>query len=272
MLWVLAVWLPLLAAEVYLQGRKIRTPAPLASSTRGRSGPAPRRWGLIIGSSIVILLTLALFSVTALRYLLTGSTSYETTVPWPRHGLLMMHIACGSLVLFLGVYQLWTALKGRNMRAHPIVGRIYCIGVLAGAIGAGISVLYSRQPFDRPYLLVTTVPLLVSAFTWLVTTGMAYYAIRARNYEQHKRWMIRSYVLTFSAFAGIRIIGFSIAPAVPQPLWVQYSGVALWLLSIWLPVYGTDLYLEARKVRAAGSGDRERSDALPANAPRVVHS
>ncbi len=101
---------------------------------------------------------------------------------------------------------------------------------------------------------------------------MAYYAIRARNYEQHKRWMIRSYVLTFSAFAGIRIIGFSIAPAVPQPLWVQYSGVALWLLSIWLPVYGTDLYLEARKVRAAGSGDRERSDALPANAPRVVHS
>jgi len=35
------------------------------------------------------------------------------------------------------------------------------------------------------------------AIAWIATTSMAYYAIRHRAVEVHRRWMLRSYVVTF---------------------------------------------------------------------------
>ena len=42
------------------------------------------------------------------------------------------------------------------------------------------------------------------AVAWLTTTGMAFIAIRRKNVEQHRQWMIRSYVVTF-AFVTFRL-------------------------------------------------------------------
>ncbi len=39
---------------------------------------------------------------------------------------------------------------------------------------------------------------------WLLTTGMAYVAIRRGQIAQHQEWMIRSYVTTF-AFVLFRV-------------------------------------------------------------------
>jgi Predicted membrane protein (DUF2306) len=36
------------------------------------------------------------------------------------------------------------------------------------------------------------------ATAWIVTTGLAFAAIRRHLYEQHKEWMIRSYVVTMT--------------------------------------------------------------------------
>jgi hypothetical protein len=43
------------------------------------------------------------------------------------------------------------------------------------------------------------------ACTWVVTTSMGYVAIRNRAVEQHREWMIRSYVVTF-AFVTFRLL------------------------------------------------------------------
>ena len=43
------------------------------------------------------------------------------------------------------------------------------------------------------------------ATAWITTTGMAFLAIRRGLVEQHKEWMIRSYVVTF-AFVAFRVI------------------------------------------------------------------
>jgi uncharacterized membrane protein YozB (DUF420 family) len=43
------------------------------------------------------------------------------------------------------------------------------------------------------------------AVAWLTTTAMAFIAIRRKNVEQHKQWMIRSYVVTF-AFVTFRLL------------------------------------------------------------------
>lgn len=39
---------------------------------------------------------------------------------------------------------------------------------------------------------------------WVVTTGMALYYIRTRRIQQHREWMIRSYIVTF-AFVTYRL-------------------------------------------------------------------
>jgi Predicted membrane protein (DUF2306) len=43
------------------------------------------------------------------------------------------------------------------------------------------------------------------ALAWMLTTGMALIAIRRSLVDQHKEWMIRSYVVTFGfvTFRGI---------------------------------------------------------------------
>lgn len=46
------------------------------------------------------------------------------------------------------------------------------------------------------------------AFAWFVTTGMAYISVRRKKIQQHKEWMIRSYVVTF-AFISFRMLSDS---------------------------------------------------------------
>jgi uncharacterized membrane protein YozB (DUF420 family) len=216
--------------------------------------------GKTIGAVILIILTLAVFSVSALRFLITGSTITTPTIPWPRHGFLFTHIIAGTLVLFLGAYQLWSGLKQRKMTYHPAIGRIYCGGVLLGSIGATFSVVYSHDPFGEERLFVITAPLFASIFAWLVTTAMAFYAIRKRNYEQHKEWMIRSFVLTFFAFAGVRIIGFMILPFVPTNSLGSYAGFMFWVFAVWLPLLGTEVYIQITKIRAKATMTRDFSE------------
>ena len=43
------------------------------------------------------------------------------------------------------------------------------------------------------------------AVAWLLTSGMALASIRKRNFEQHKQWMVRSYVTTV-AFISFRLV------------------------------------------------------------------
>lgn len=42
------------------------------------------------------------------------------------------------------------------------------------------------------------------AAAWISTSGMAYYAIRQRQFEIHKEWMIRAYIVTFG-FVTFRV-------------------------------------------------------------------
>ena len=64
---------------------------------------------------------------------------------------------------------------------------------------------------------------------WLLTTGMAYLAIRKRRIQFHKEWMIRSYVATF-AFVLFRVIlerpSFAalgdFAQRAPTALWLSF--------------------------------------------------
>ena len=118
---------------------------------------------------------------------------------WPRRGWLFLHINGGTLALLTGPWQFWTGLRRKNFRIHRWTGRLFLVGVAMGVSGAvGLSV-------TTTYSWAFAVGLMGLASAWLVTTSMAYYAIRKGMVALHKEWMIRAYVVTF-AFVTFRIL------------------------------------------------------------------
>ena len=112
----------------------------------------------------------------------------------------MPHIFGGVLAALTGLVQLWLGLTGRTGILHRRLGRVYLAGVSVGSVAA----FYFALTIDPKYFAYAA-GLFGLACAWVVTTSMALYAIRKRALEQHREWMIRSYVVTF-AFVTFRLL------------------------------------------------------------------
>jgi hypothetical protein len=128
------------------------------------------------------------FWVNALRY--TDVTEQTYRRYWPYRGWLMAHITGGSLALLLGPLQFLSGLRRWNPTLHRWTGRLYLTGVAIGAVAA------TNMGFVTKYRAFG-ISLVAMAFAWLSTTSMAYVAIRRRQVNAHKEWMIRSYTVTY---------------------------------------------------------------------------
>jgi len=106
---------------------------------------------------------------------------------------LSMHLAGGSLALATGAWQLNVRLRSRHPSIHRWIGRVYLIAVLVGGLGAVVLAPGSQEG------VVTHWGFGLLAIAWLGTTVVAYRAIRRRDLAAHRRWMLRSYALTFAA-------------------------------------------------------------------------
>lgn len=78
-----------------------------------------------------------------------------------------------------------------------------------------------------------------------MTTGLAFVAIKRQLYDQHKEWMIRSYVVTF-AFVTFRALQATLSAANVGTLPEQLA-VASWFC--WaVPLLITEAILQGRKI------------------------
>jgi hypothetical protein len=85
------------------------------------------------------------------------------------------------------------------------------------------------------------------ATAWVTTTTLAYLAIKRSLIDQHKEWMIRSYVVTF-AFVTFRVIQPSLQAAHIGTPSEQFT-VAAW--ACWaVPLFITEFVIQGRKVFA----------------------
>jgi uncharacterized membrane protein len=132
------------------------------------------------------------------RYFVFTPESYGNF--WPRWGWLFPHLVGGLLAAVLGPLQFWPKIRRDYLPFHRIAGRIYVVAVLGGSIASlGMSL---RLGVNNAAYAGGLIGLAVA---WLVTTGMAFVAIRRKHLIQHKQWMIRSYVVTF-AFVTFRLL------------------------------------------------------------------
>lgn len=218
---------------VYYGRMTVATLNPAANATvRSRRGTAAL---LLLAGAIA----LVFFAAAALPYLL--STSHNAATFAGRRGWLLLHIAGGSVALFAGPLQIWLGVSERRMDLHRRLGIAYMAAIVVGAIGAYY--LAFHHPSFGP---VFGAGLASLATAWLVTIGLAFAAIRRHLVEQHKEWMIRSYVLTFG-FVLFRIALPAMIVAGMNP---QAAGaIAAW--GCWaVPLVAAEAIMQGRKIAA----------------------
>jgi uncharacterized membrane protein len=103
------------------------------------------------------------------------------------------HLIASGIALAVGALQHNSHLRGRHLNLHRWLGRTYVIAVTMGGVAAFVLATESQAG------LSTHVGFGLLAVLWVFATGMAYRYIRAGNQALHRRWMIRSYALTFAA-------------------------------------------------------------------------
>jgi len=201
----------------------------------------------VVRSRRAVAVLLLLTAVTAILFVAGAALPYFLSSSFgppeyaPRRGWLLMHIVGGMIALLTGPVQLWLGLADRGMAWHRRMGIGYMTGVAVGSFGA----FYLSTHTDFGW--VFGAGLFGLAVAWVTTTTLAYLAIKRSLTDQHKEWMIRSYVVTF-AFVTFRVIQPVLQAAqIGTPL--EQLAMAAW--ACWaVPLLVTELVIQGRKVLA----------------------
>lgn len=114
-------------------------------------------------------------------------------------GLVYAHAVAGTIMLFLGLANLYIGTTRRHFAYHKAIGLLYLVGGALGALAAMIiAASTAHKAAGAPILSNTSISLLSLATAWLLAAFMSYRAARNRRHDAHRAWMIRSYVLVWS--------------------------------------------------------------------------
>lgn len=105
-----------------------------------------------------------------------------------------IHVFSSILTLMAGFTQFSNYLLENYRNIHRIVGRIYAIDILLINFPAGMIMAFyanGHLPSKTAFIILDVL--------WFFFTLKAVLAIRKGNMDEHKKFMIRSYALTFSA-------------------------------------------------------------------------
>lgn len=160
-----------------------------------------------------------------------------------------LHFFGAGLALLLAPIQVINAVRRRWPRLHRMLGWLYVLAVLqSGLAGLWLAPLaQGGWPTGLAFALL--------AIAWLVSTGLAVaYAVRL-CFEKHRRWMLRSVALTFSAVTlrlylvfGLAVLRVDFAIAYLAAAWLCWT---LNLLAMeaylrWRPLLSSTRVLDRR--------------------------
>ncbi len=211
-------------------------------ATDSVSIPTRSRRGTLVTLWLVTLIGLLFVVYAALPYYRLTPEQYGPV--WPKRWWLLLHISTGIVALFSGPVQLWLGLTDQRPHLHRRLGVIYLAGVGISAWAA----YYLATHTD--FGLVFGAGLAGLATAWVVTTGLAYLAIRRHLIQLHKECMIRSYVVT-TACISFRVLVVLLRAAALGRIG-ERTALAAWFC--WsVPLLVTEAILQGRKILSVRS-------------------
>jgi uncharacterized membrane protein len=153
-----------------------------------------KRISKISGWTLLILLSLYFYLESVAPYFFRILEPRKLAIePW-----LIAHFSGAFCVLFIGPIQLWPRFRKKYPSTHRTLGKVYIAGSLLGA-STVFYLLFNGYP------LPGGIPsLFVLAMLWMFVTLAAWVCIRKGDIDNHRRFMIRSYVFGL-AFVLIRV-------------------------------------------------------------------
>ncbi|MEO8308403.1 MAG: DUF2306 domain-containing protein [Pseudomonadota bacterium] len=168
------------------------------NTTASITARRPLNWPLAVVLAVAAL-GIVWFLGKKIHYYVDFSADSYTEYFWPRRVGLIPHIFGGLLAISAGLVQIWLGLTNRTGKLHHALGKVYGAGVVVGSLGG----YYIALTIPAGYM-VYQVGLFMLCTAWVLTTSMALWSIRQRRINQHRDWMLRSYIVTF-AFVIYRI-------------------------------------------------------------------
>jgi uncharacterized membrane protein len=181
----------------------------------------------------------AAIALASCRYLLPGMPGGAPNIVANRFthtGALVLHAGVSATALSLGALQFFPRFRARWPVWHRRAGTVYVICCMIGGCAA---LLLAAGTTAGP---IGTAGFGLLAICWLGTTAQAWRYARARDFVRHRRWMTRSYALTFAAvtlrlylpvlfigqldfMAGYRAISFLcwVPNLIVAELWLRYG-------------------------------------------------
>lgn len=155
-----------------------------------------------------------------------------------RHPWLAIHAGLAATALLVGPVQFVPRLRAARPKLHRWLGRIYVFACLfAGAAGLPLAWGSNAGP-------VAQLGFSVLAIAWIVCTSQAWRMAVGRRAVEHRRWMVRSFALTFAAVT-LRLY-LPIAPLLGYEFVDGYRIIA-WMC--WMPnLFVAELYLNRDRV------------------------
>lgn len=155
------------------------------TATAFNAGTALKRFTMLA----LVGLTIATIYIHEAYFFRGPSAQLERLQPfWPWLG---PHIAAGAIALLAGPLQFSSTIRKRSLTLHRWLGRTY----MSAALIAGVLAVYITLRFEAPSAQWVMGAM---AVLWLVTTACAWIAAANHNLAQHKLWVSRSYLFTFT--------------------------------------------------------------------------
>ncbi len=141
-----------------------------------------------------------------------------------RHLAFLLHVSFAPLALVTGAIQLYPIIRTKRPVLHRWTGRLYGVSVLLAGV-SGLIIAFGAAGGISAQLGFG----LLSAL-WLITTIQGVRLARARRFAEHRRWMIRSFALTFAAVTLRLYLPFFFANGFN---YTQASNYVAWMC--WIP-------------------------------------
>ncbi len=105
----------------------------------------------------------------------------------------LAHVVFAPVALGLGAVQFYPGLRRRRPQMHRWIGRSYGVAILIAGLGSlGMTATSNGG-------IVAQLGFGLLALVWLASTALGVRQAMARRFDAHRRWMIRSFALTFAA-------------------------------------------------------------------------
>jgi uncharacterized membrane protein len=147
----------------------------------------------------------------------------------------VVHIIGGTVFLLVGAFQLSRRIRNRWRSWHRRAGRVLMIlGLAAALAGFWMTLFYPRQTGTGAILRTSRV---LFAVAMAVSLVLGFRAIRRRDLERHRAWMMRAYALGLGAGTQAITIGLGQGIFGKTVLTTDLSTAAGWIVNISVAEY-----------------------------------